>query len=240
MYCKLIIVLTILSCSISSRAQISGYESEIDAPRELEEIRALLLSESDMDSVVKKVIKNSYALKMAEAEYFSLKEEVKIEGKSWMKSFTIGLNLFGYSVTPTQTEEIRGTTQVSVLSNAAVTLLISPYDLIGQKNRTKRARHRANMQEMSLYDKTRQVKIYITNKFLNYQAALESYILLENSMMLAEELKAIAEENFKKGSITTQEYNNALSGLMQSRMNLLEVENAVVKAKLEIEVLMGE
>lgn len=240
MYCKLVIGLILLGYGLSSRAQISEYESEINAPRALEEIKALLLSESDMDSVVKRVIKNSYALKMAEAEYASLKEEVRIEGKSWMKSFTIGLNLFGYNVTPAQTEEVTGTTQVSVLSNAAVTLLISPYDLIGQKNRTKRARHRANMQEMSLYDKTRQVKIYIINKFLNYQAALESYILTENSMMLAEELKAIAEENFKRGSITTQEYNNALSGLMQSRMSLLEVENAVLKTKLEIEVLMGK
>ena len=212
---------------------------DFDASQELQQLQRLLLSETNMDSIVSKVVENSYALKMTAAEVESLREEVKMEGKSWMRSFAVGVNLFGYNVTPSQANEANAT-QLSLLSNASVTLLISPYDIIGQKNRIKRARHRVAMQEMSLMDKRREVKIYIINKFLQYQEALEAYIINENNLLISEELKHVADEQFKKGIISNAAYNEILGGLMQNRLGMLKAESLAMKLKFEIELSMND
>ncbi len=234
---KLIVIKLNLLASLAAFSQQNA--PAFDAEEELLQIQSLLLSSSEMDSVVDKVVKESYALKMSAAEVSSLKEEAKMEHKSWMRSFTVGVNMFGYNVTPSSVESAN-TTQVSVLSNAAMTLLISPYDLIGQKNRIRRAKHRVAMHEMSLNDKRRQIKIYITNKFLEYQAALESYIISENRLMISEELKHVADESFRRGTMNNIEYNKVLGGVMQTRLGLLQVETQVMKLKYEIEILMHD
>jgi len=239
MYRKQILNALIMFCALTTGAQESSSEFIFDASYELRQVQALLLSESDMDSVVNKVLASSYILKMSEAEISSLVEEAKMEKRSWMRSFTVGVNMFGYNVTPSSLEGT-STTQVSVLSNAAMTLLISPYDLIGQKNRIRRAKHRVNMHEMSMQDKRREIKISIIKLFLDYQAALESYIINENNLMISEELKHVADEEFKRGTTSNADYNKVLAGVMQSRLSLLEAENSAMKLKFQIELLMRD
>ena len=192
-----------------------------------------------MDTIVDKVLKSSYKLRMANIEVASLQEEQKIESRSWMRSLTVGVNMFGYNVTPSTLEDA-STTQLSVLSNASMTLLINPFELIGQKNRMKRAKYRVAKQEMLLQDSRREIKVFIIKKFLDYQAALEAYILNENNLMISSELKYVADQDFKRGSISNAEYNQILSGVMQNRMNLLEAENIVMKLKFELEILMQD
>jgi len=218
---------------------LEAQESSFNALEELVQIQALLISEAEMDTIVDKVLKSSYSLKMSDAEIASLNEEKKIESRGWMRSLTVGVNMFGYNVTPSTLEE-NSTTQLSVLSNASVTLLISPFELIGQKNRIKRAQYRVNKQEMVRQNSRREIKIFIIKKFLDYQAALEAYILNENNLMISSELKHVADQDFKRGTITNTEYNQILSGVMQNRMNLLEAENTVMKLKFELEILMND
>ena len=233
---KKYLLICMIFCVLTTSGQTGN---SFDALGELKQIQVLLLSESEMDSIVNKVLRSSYAIKMSKAEVASLREEAKMERRSWMRSFNVGVNMFGYNVTPS-TLEGAGNTQVSLLSNASLTLLISPYDLIGQKNRIRRANHRVAMYEMSMYDKRRSIKIQIINKFLEYQSSLEAYILNENNLMISEELKHVADENFKRGTISNLEYNKVLGGVMQNRLDLLNVETQVMKLKYEIELLMQD
>ena len=237
MYWKNTLKAVVILISVVFSADIKGQETHFNASEELLQIQALLLSEAEMDTIVDLVLSASYRLKMADAEIASLNEEKKIESRSWMRSLTVGVNMFGYNVTPS-TVEATSTTQLSVLSNASVTLLISPFELIGQKNRIKRAQYRVTKQELVMQDARREIKILIIKKFLNYQAALEAYILNENNLMISNELKHVADEDFKRGTISNTEYNQILAGVMQNRMNLLEAENTVMKLKFELEILM--
>ncbi|MBC6400768.1 MAG: TolC family protein [Ekhidna sp.] len=239
MYQKKIIKAFTIICGLVFSTELNGQESGFNASEKLLQVQALLISETEMDTIVDKVLRSSYRLKMYDAEVASLNEEKKIESRSWMRSLTIGVNMFGYNVTPSTLEET-STTQLSVLSNASVTLLISPFELIGQKNRIKRAQYRVIKQEMVLEDSRREAKIFITKKFLDYQAALEAYILNENNLMISKELKHVADEEFKRGVISNTEYNQILGGVMQNRLNLLEAENAVMKLKFELEILMKD
>ena len=210
-----------------------------NASAELLQVQALLLSEAEMDTIVNKVLKSSYQLKMSEAEIASLTEETKIMKRNWMRSLSVGVNLFGYNVTPSDLNQ-GSTTQLSVLSNASVTLLINPFELIGQKNRTKKAQYQVTRQEMAWNDIRRETKILVVRKFLDYQSALEAYILNENNLMISNELKHVADEEFKRGSISNTEYNQILGGVMQNRLDLLQAENAVMKLKFELEILMKD
>ncbi|WP_462251650.1 TolC family protein [Ekhidna sp.] len=239
MYSKNInkIIAIICGCMLSLLAR--GQESSFNASKELLQVQALLISEAEMDTIVDKVLKASYSLKMANAEVASLKEEAKIANRNWMRSLNVGVNLFGYNVTPSSQGE-GSTTQLSVLSNASVTLLINPSEFIGQRNRSKIANYRVNRQEMAVNDTRREIKIIIAKKFLDYQAALESYILNENNLMISNELKHVADEDFKRGVISNAEYNQILGGVMQNRLNLLNAENAVMKLKFELEILMKD
>jgi len=239
MYWKKRLKVFVICFGILLSADLKGQEPSFNASEELLQVQALLISEAEMDTIVSKVLKSSYRLKMADAEIASLNEERKIESRSWMRSLTVGINMFGYNVTPSTREET-SSTQLSVLSNASVTLLISPFEMIGQKNRIKRAQYRVAKQEMILQDSQREIKIFIIKKFLNYQAALEAYILNENNLMISSELKHVADQDFKRGAISNSEYNQILTGVMQNRMNLLEAENTVMKLKFELEILMKD
>ncbi|MEM6523408.1 MAG: TolC family protein [Bacteroidota bacterium] len=236
MYWKSLLKKIVIICGLTLSAELKGQEAGFNASAELLQVQALLISETEMDTLVDKVLKSSYRLKMSEAEIASLNEEKKIESRSWMRSLTVGVNMFGYNVTPSSLEET-STTQLSVLSNASMTLLISPFELIGQKNRIKRAQYRVNQREMAMEDTRREIKIFIIKKFLDYQAALEAYILNENNLMISDELKHVADQDFKRGVISNAEYNQILGGVMQNRLNLLEAENTVMKLKFELEIL---
>lgn len=237
MYLKKSIKLIAIIPGLLFLPDANGQEPSFNASKELAQVQALLLSESEMDTIVEKVLRSSYRLKSANAEIASLKEEAKIESRNWMRSLSVGVNLFGYNVTPSNLGE-SSTTQLSVLSNASITLLITPFELIGQKNRTKRATFRVAKQEMILNDKQREIRILVVKKFLDYQSALEAYILNENNLMISNELKHVADEDFKRGVISNTEYNKILGGVMQNRLDLLEAENAVMKLKYELEILM--
>lgn len=239
MYCNNSLRIITFFCALLLSNTLNGQEASFDASEELKEIQALLISESEMDTIVSKVLKSSYQLKRTEEQISGFEQEKKIAGKNWMRSFTVGVNMFGYNVVPSSIENTN-TTQFSVLSNASVTLLISPYDLFTQKNRNKRAQYRINEQEMLYEDIRRNAKIYIIKKFLDYQAALEAYILNENNLMISNELKHVADQEFKRGTISNAEYNQILGGVMRNRMDLLGSENAVMKLKFEIEILMKD
>ena len=239
MYLKNSFKIFAIVCALVVSENLRAQEASFNASEELLQVQALLISEAEMDTIVDKVLKSSYRLKMEDAEIASLNEEKKIESRSWMRSLTVGVNMFGYNVTPSSLEE-SSTTQLSVLSNASVTLLINPFELIGQKNRIKRAQYRVTRQQMVREDSRRDIKILVVKKFLDYQAALEAYILNENNLMISNELKHVADEDFKRGSISNTEYNQILSGVMQNRMNLLEAENTVMKLKFELEILMKD
>lgn len=226
-------------CAIGFATSLEAQEPAFDASEELIQVQALLISEAEMDTIVDKVLKSSYRLKMAAIEIASLNEEKRIESRSWMRSLTVGVNMFGYNVTPSTVEET-STTQLSVLSNASMTLLISPFELIGQKNRMKLAQFRVSRHEMILQDSRRKIKIMVIQKFLDYQAALEAYIFSENNLMISSELKYVADQDFKRGAISNAEYNQILSGVMQNRLNLLQAENTVMKLKFELEILMND
>jgi len=234
MYWKKVLNVLIVASTLAGKAQ----EASFDASGELTQIQALLISEADMDSVISNVLKSSYALKMYGTEVAAADEEVKMERRSWMRSLTVGVNMFGYNVLPSA-ENRPSTTQLSVLSNASMTLLINPFDLMGQKNRMKAARYRVARQEYIMENARRDIAIIVTQKFLDYQAALEAYILNENNLMISEELKHVADKSFKRGAISNAEYNQILSSVMQNRMNLLQSENAVLKLKFELERLMN-
>ena len=94
--------------------------------------------------------------------------------------------------------------------------------------------------EMMWEDMRREIKIFITQKFLDYQSALEAYILNENNLMISNELKHVADQEFKRGLMSNTEYNQILGGVMENRMSLLETENTVMKLKFEIEILMKD
>lgn len=229
----------ILTCTLLFAHHLKGQEAMFNATEELMEIQALLISESEMDTIVNKVLQSSYQLKRTEEQIAGLKEAKKLDSRTWMRSFTVGVNMFGYNVIPS-TVDNSSTTQFSVLSNASVTLLINPYDIFGQKNRTRMAQHRVNEQQMLKEDIRRETKIFIVQKFLDYQAALESYILNENNLMISNELKHVADQEFKRGIISNADYNQILGRVMENRKDLLEAENIVMKLKYQIEILMED
>ncbi|NQZ78832.1 MAG: TolC family protein [Ekhidna sp.] len=239
MYLKKIIKFSVILYVLTVFSEAKGQESNFNAPEELMQVQALLLSEAEMDTIVDKVLRSSYRIKMSDAEIASLREESKIIKRNWMRSLSVGVNLFGYNVTPANLNE-GSTTQLSVLSNASVTLLLNPFELIGQRNRTQKALYQVTKQEMVMNDSRREIKIMVVKKFLDYQAALEAYILNENNLMISNELKHVADEDFKRGMISNAEYNQILAGVMQNRLNLLGAENAVMKLKFELELLMKD
>ncbi len=232
---RLFIILWGLTLSKS----LNGQNPSFDSSQEMLRIQALLINESEIDTIVTKVLRSSYDLRMVETEIASLEEEKKIESRSWMRSLTVGVNMLGYNVTPSTFQE-SSSTQFSILSNASVTLLISPFELIGQQNRIRRAQYRVVKQEMDFQKLRKTIKINVIKRFLDYQSALEAYILNENNLMISSELKHVADQDFKRGVISNAEYNQILSGVMQNRMNLLEVENMVMKLKYELELLMED
>ncbi len=217
----------------------SDSTSTTENRKELERVKALLLSESKLDSMVEKVLKASYQIRLGEAMVSQSQYALKQENKNWMRSLNFGVNLFGYSITPTS-QDIGSTAQVSMLSNASLTLLINPYEILSQGNRSKKAQEEVRIKELTLEDNRRQIKIYAIGKFLEYHEALESYIIYENQLMISEESKHIADEHFKQGRISNNEYNLVLQGVMKSKQDLLKAEGRVLKLKYEIELLMAQ
>lgn len=211
----------------------------VDPKAELMQIKTMLLSESNLDSIVERVINKSYDLMSSKSKIAAVDEEVKLEKKSWMRSFTLGVNLLGYNLTPAQAEQ-GSVTQLSMMSNAQATLLISPYDLLSRRNRIERARHMRSMYVHDLDNKRRELKIFIVKKFLSYQEALETFIICENNLMISEEIKQLADDRFRQARISTEEYNLAISSVMKYRTDLLKAESAAMKYKYELEILMSE
>jgi len=206
----------------------------------LDQIRKFLLSETSLDSITDKVLKNSHQLNLSYARVAQAEENSRIESKSWMRSFTVGINLFGYSVVPATLDQESQAIQTSSLSNASVTLLLSPFDILTRHNRIKVARQEIEAQRRSMLDLRRQTKLFVTMKFLEYQEALETYVIQENNFMIAEEAKHIADVQFKQGRIDNEGYNKAVAGVLKYRADLLKAEGKVLKLKYELEILMTE
>lgn len=211
-----------------------------DVQAEVNRISRFILSESRLDSIVNKALANSYEIKMAETLVDQDLEQLKISQKNWSNALTVGVNLFGYNITPSSVDPSATLTEVAVLNNAAVTLLISPYNLLTMNNRTKTVKKRLEMDYHALENTRRKVKMAITNKFLDYQKSLEAYILAENSVMLADEVKHLSDEFFKQGRLSPQEYNEVLQTVSANQRALLDAETTVMKYKLELEYLIGE
>lgn len=224
---------------VDSLWMIQQNEKKAMAEASLEQIKTLLLKESNIDSIVDKVVASSNLLAQTEAKIIQSEEQVKMEGKSWMRSLTVGVNLLGYNV-----NQIQGTDatsiQMSALSNANLTLFINPYEIFSRKNRIKFANQEVEKQRQVYFNQRREIKIYITRKFIEYQAALESYILSENDLLIADEAKHLSDELFKQGRISNQEYNMALGAVNKRKQELLKAESLATRLKMEIEYFIAE
>ena len=226
----------ILSLFISASLQDS---STLDPKHELEAIQALLLDVTNIDSIVEKALENSHTLQLDEARVKQQQYTVKQERNSWSKSFRFGVNFFNISTVPSTVDGNTSVTQASVLSNIGLTLGINPEDFINRKSRIRVAEQELKVRQLDLQRDRRQLESYVVGKFLEYQQALEIFIIRENNMMISEENKIVAEEHFRQGRISSGEYNKVIGDLMLKQEALIRAEIAVVKLKKEIELIIS-
>lgn len=226
----------ILSLLITAGMQDS---SSLNPQHELATIQALLLDVTNIDSIVAQALDNSYTLQLNEARVKQQQFAIRQERNSWSKSFRFGVNFFNVSTVPSPSDGNVSVTQASVLSNVGLTLGINPEDFINRKSRIRVAEQELNIRKIDLQRDRRNIESYIIGKFLEYQQALEIFIIRENNLMISEENKLVADEQFRQGRITTQEYNKMLGDLMLKQEALVRAETTVMKLKREIELMIS-
>lgn len=226
----------ILSILISAGMQDS---SSLNPQQELESIQALLLDVTNIDSIVAQALDNSYTLQLNEARVKQQQFAIRQERNSWSKSFRFGVNFFNVSTVPSPSDGNVSVTQASILSNVGLTLGVNPEDFINRKSRIRVAEQELNIRKIDLQRDRRNIESYVIGKFLEYQQALEIFIIRENNLMISEENKLVADEQFRQGRITTQEYNKMLGDLMLKQEALIRVETTVMKLKREIELMIS-
>ena len=227
----------ILSLLLSTSQQDSSF---INAQQELAGIKALLLDINHIDTIIEKALANSYTLKLDEARIKQQHHAIKQERKSWSRSFRFGVNFFNISTNPSPADGNVSVTQASVLSNVGLTLGINPEDFINRKSRIRVAEQELEVRSMDFHRDRRQLEAFVIGKFLDYQQALEIFIIRENNLMISEENKLVADEQFRQGRISSQDYNKMLGDLMLKQEALVRAETSVMKLKKEIELIISE
>lgn len=219
----------------------SAQDSTVLNPtQELAGIKALLLNIHSIDSIVERALAHSYTLKLDRARIRQQQYAIKQERNSWSRSFRFGVNFFNISTTPSPSDGSVSVTQASVLSNIGLTLGINPEDFINRKSRIKVAEQELEVRSMDLRRDRRELEAFVIGKFLEYQQALEIYIVRENNLMISEENKLVADEQFRQGRISTHAYNKMLGDLMLKQEALIRAETAVMKLKREIEIITSD
>lgn len=226
----------ILSLLITAGVQDS---SSLNPQQELETIQALLLDVTNIDSIVEKALANSYTLQLDEARVKQQQYSIKQERNSWSRSFRFGVNFFNISTVPSANDGNVSVTQASVLSNIGLTLGVNPEDFINRKSRIRVAEQELEVRKLDLHRDRRDIESFVIGKFLEYQQALEVFIIRENNLMISEENKLVADEQFRQGRISTLEYNKLLGDLMLKQEALVRAETIVMKLKKEIELIIS-
>lgn len=211
--------------------------ANINPQQEIASIQALLLDVTNIDSIVDKALANSYTLQLDEARVKQQQYAIRQERNSWSRSFRFGVNFFNVSTAPSTTDGSVSVTQASVLSNIGLTLGINPEDFVNRKSRIRVAEQELEIRQYDLSRDRRQLESFVIGKFLEYQQALEIFIIRENSLMISEENKLVADEQFRQGRINSQSYNKMLGDLMLKQEALVRAETTVMKLKREIEVI---
>ncbi len=214
--------------------------SSLNPQQELENIELLLLDVTNIDSIVEKALTNSYTLQLDEAKIKQQQYTIKQERNGWSRSFRFGVNFFNISTVPSASDGNASVTQASLLSNVGLTLGLNPEDFINRKNRIRVAEQELKVRQMDMQRDRRALESFIIGKFLEYQQALEIFIIRENNLMISEENKLVADEQFRQGRISTLAYNKMLGDLMLKQEALVRTETTVMKLKREIELIISE
>jgi outer membrane protein TolC len=221
------------STTIESRA------ASFDVKAELEMIQKLIINEVNLDSLIERAYANSAQLAQSQTIVDQQEQLLRVEQKSWMRSLQFGVNFFNISTRPSGTVAGAAVTHAPVLSNIGLSLSVNPADIFSRNNRIKVAAQEVEVTKLELEKDKLELKVYITRKFLEYQEALELYILRENSLMIAEENLVMANEKFKQGRMQSATYNVIMEDLMLKKQGLIKAETQVLLRKSELEIFTG-
>ena len=209
----------------------------LNAAEELTKIKSLLLDEVNLDALVEKAYKASGLLEIDRSKITQQENLLIQERKSWMRTFRFGVNFLNVSTVPSTVNPGTDVTQTSVLSNIGLSISINPEDIFSRRNRINVAEQELMIKKIDRKNDIRDLRIFITNKFLQYQEALEIFIIRENALMIADENLLYANEQFRQGRMKSIDHNQFIGDLMLKKEALITAETQVLKLKNEIETL---
>lgn len=197
-------------------------------------IEILIRDEAALDTVVERMLENSYVLRSMQAEILQKQEALSQSKRSWLSSFIVGVNLFSQS-TVFDEETRTSVTTAGVLPNLGVSLNVNPEKLINMRSNTRIAEQDITRAENALKEQKRALRVFIIGKYYEYLEALNVLELRYNTYESQRELEIQAQQKFERGEATYDEVLLAQNGLINAKEAMIKAEIFTRKLKQEIQ-----
>ncbi|PWJ38506.1 TolC family protein [Sediminitomix flava] len=174
-----------------------------------------------LDSLVVRAMGQSNEIKNLLILREQKQEKLKIQRKSWMESFSVGLQFFNFDNTNADLGP-----QLGILSNVSGGLSLSIYSIFTRKNRVAIAEKDILVTENAIRDSEISVRKDIEDKYLAYLQVLEVLKYRQEALDRLEEQEILLKLKFTKGEATYQDVISVTSAINQT-------QEALIAAKIE-------
>lgn len=175
--------------------------------------------------------------KTVQANVVVAKQELQLARWSWLERITVSGNLNEFTITGGPNEETRNRALFFPRYNVGISL--SPSMIFSIPAEKRRAQEMLNVANFNVNEQ----KLLMRKEVLQrYQDYLMTKQMLEMETKLTESTTTafqLTEERFKRGQVMLEAYNEAASTYMGQQRQRLSAETNYIKAKLELEALIG-
>jgi len=233
------IITTLLSVFLASGAiaQRNQLLTPEETEKEMLEVSRILYNDDVLDSIVTRALEHSNLIKAIDQEMKMFDEEILQKKRSWVSSFTFGVNVF--SANTTLNTDNQSVTTYGVLPRVGLNLNVNPEKLINRKSYVRQTTNRKEYSRYIQEDTRMTLKKNILNLYYDYLGALESVNIRQHAYNTRKQQADYLNGLFTSGDVEYAQVLIAENQMHLAKEALVTTSIEAMKRRSEISVLTG-
>lgn len=180
---------------------------------------------------------NNPTNKAIQANVAIAEDNVTIARWSWLDRIVIAGNVNEFTLAGSSNEQVAARAQFFPRYNIGVSL--SPGMLVQIPAKTRQAKESLTIAQYNVNEQKLQTRKLVLQLYQDYLLTKQIFEMETKMQESATSGFQIQEERFKRGQITLEEYNESAAAYVGQQRQRLQAESTYIKAKLELESLIG-
>ncbi len=175
--------------------------------------------------------------KSVQANVGVARQELQLARWSWLERITVSGNLNEFTITGGPTDATRDRALFFPRYNVGISL--TPAMIFTIPAEKRRAQEMLNVAEFNVNEQKLLMRKQVLQAYQDYLMTKQIFEMETKLLETTTTAFQLTEERFKRGQVMLEAYNEAAGGYMAQQRQRLGAETSYVKAKLELEALIG-